>query len=137
MGEWKCGAQACPLNIKYAIRSLQHNTISKNRFLLSLSLSESMDEQSKYWSGQLETSKSERAVWLMKCPPVVSRSLQCPPPPLPSSSSFNAASSSSSIPSGPVAKVVVSINPLLSNDDPSSRQVQPYNSLRNSFPLLF
>ncbi|XP_058204687.1 uncharacterized protein LOC131318748 isoform X2 [Rhododendron vialii] len=76
-----------------------------------------MDEQSKYSSGQLETSKSERAVWLMKCPPVVSRSLQCPPP-LP----FDAASSSSSISSGPVAKVVVSIDPLLPIDDPSSRQ---------------
>ncbi|KAG5557412.1 hypothetical protein RHGRI_007604 [Rhododendron griersonianum] len=75
-----------------------------------------MDEQSKYSSGQLETSKSERAVWLMKCPPVVSRSLQCPPP-LP----FDA-SSSSSISSGPVAKVVVSIDPLLPSDDPSSRQ---------------
>ncbi|KAI8563859.1 hypothetical protein RHMOL_Rhmol03G0141900 [Rhododendron molle] len=102
------------------VRYTQHDTISKNRFLLSLSLSlslsESMDEQSKCSSGQLETSKSERAVWLMKCPPVVSRSLQCPPP-LP----FDAAASSS-ISSGPVAKVVVSIDPLLPNDDPSSRQ---------------
>ncbi|GMP22717.1 hypothetical protein CsSME_00000614 [Camellia sinensis var. sinensis] len=62
-------------------------------------------------SGQLETSKAERAVWLMKCPPVVSRSLQCPPP---SSDAFDS--------SRPVAKVVVSIDPLRSNDDSSSRQ---------------
>ncbi|XAR52387.1 DNA helicase [Bertholletia excelsa] len=73
-----------------------------------------MDEQcnSTYGiGGVLETTKSERAVWLMKCPPVVSRNLQRPP-----------CSSSSSLfdSSRPVAKVVVSIDPL--HDDAASRQ---------------
>lgn len=54
--------------------------------------------------GYVDTSKAERAVWLMKCPPVVSRSLRAPP----------------SDPSRPVAKVVVSIDPLNSNDDNDS-----------------
>ena len=79
-----------------------------------------MDEQSNSdaanaHSGgqQLETSKAERAVWLMKCPPVVSRSLQCPPP----SSEFDSLFDSSR----PVAKVVVSIDPLCSNDQSSSQ----------------
>ncbi|XP_020231834.1 general transcription factor IIF subunit 2 isoform X1 [Cajanus cajan] len=51
----------------------------------------------------VDTSKAERAVWLMKCPPLVSRSLRAPP-------------------SRPVAKVVVSIDPLNSNDDDSPPQ---------------
>jgi len=55
----------------------------------------------------VDTSKAERAVWLMKCPPLVSRSFRAPP----------------SDPSRPVAKVVVSIDPLNSNDDDSPPQV--------------
>ncbi|KAG5040166.1 hypothetical protein JHK85_012642 [Glycine max] len=58
-------------------------------------------------NGYVDTSKAERAVWLMKCPPLVSRSLRAPP----------------SDPSRPVAKVVVSIDPLNSNDDDSPPQV--------------
>ncbi|XP_027357475.1 general transcription factor IIF subunit 2 [Abrus precatorius] len=54
----------------------------------------------------VDTSKAERAVWLMKCPPLVSRSLRATP----------------SDPSRPVAKVVVSIDPLNSNDDDSPPQ---------------
>uniref|UniRef100_A0A2N9EFP9 Uncharacterized protein n=1 Tax=Fagus sylvatica TaxID=28930 RepID=A0A2N9EFP9_FAGSY len=61
----------------------------------------------------LETSKAERAMWLMKCPPLVSRSLQSPPPP-------DAPSSADS--SRYVAKVVLSIDPLRSNDDNASTQ---------------
>ncbi|KAK7380747.1 hypothetical protein VNO78_33264 [Psophocarpus tetragonolobus] len=57
-------------------------------------------------SAHVDTSKAERAVWLMKCPPVVSRSLRAPP----------------SDDSRPVAKVVVSIDPLNSNDDDSPPQ---------------
>ena len=64
----------------------------------------------------LETSKAERAMWLMKCPPLVSRALQSPP-------SSSPPDSSSSEPPRPVAKVVLSIDPLRSNDDNSSTQV--------------
>ncbi|KAF5467149.1 general transcription factor IIF subunit 2 [Juglans microcarpa x Juglans regia] len=53
----------------------------------------------------LDTSKAERAMWLMKCPPLVSRSLQSPP--------------DAPDPARPVAKVVLSIDPLRSNDDSS------------------
>ncbi|XP_057445783.1 uncharacterized protein LOC130737927 [Lotus japonicus] len=63
-------------------------------------------KQSNAMNGHVDTSKSDRAVWLMKCPPLVSRSLYAPP----------------SDPSRPVAKVVVSIDPLNSNDDDSSPQ---------------
>ncbi|XP_068645780.1 transcription initiation factor IIF subunit beta-like [Aristolochia californica] len=51
------------------------------------------DEQ---WSANLETSKAERSVWLMKCPLVVSKSWQTHPPDS----------------SQPVAKVVLSVDPL-------------------------
>ncbi|KAF3969500.1 hypothetical protein ACB098_06G175500 [Castanea mollissima] len=64
----------------------------------------------------LETSKAERAMWLMKCPPLVSRALQSPSPSSPPDAS------SSSEPPRPVAKVVLSIDPLRSNDDNSSTQ---------------
>ncbi|KAJ4826408.1 hypothetical protein Tsubulata_048832 [Turnera subulata] len=57
--------------------------------------------------GVVDTTKSERAMWLMKCPAIVSRSLQAP---------------SADDPSRPVAKVVISIDPLSSNDDDSSPQ---------------
>lgn len=61
----------------------------------------------------VDTSKADRSVWLMKCPPLVSSSLKAP----------------SSDPSRPVAKVVVSIDPLNSNDEST-----PQVSLL--FPLL-
>lgn len=67
----------------------------------------------------LETSKAERAVWLMKCPSVVSSCLQQQP------------SLGSSDPSRLVAKVVLSIDPL-ANDDSSSTQV-----LFSFFPKFF
>ncbi|XP_004498699.2 uncharacterized protein [Cicer arietinum] len=54
-------------------------------------------------NGYVDTTKSERAIWLMKCPPLVSQSLRSPP----------------SHPSLPLAKVVVSIDPLKSKDDDS------------------
>ncbi|KAK6144802.1 hypothetical protein DH2020_021622 [Rehmannia glutinosa] len=67
-------------------------------------------------NSHLETSKAERHVWLMKCPPVVARAMQNnhhhPLPPLSSDAS-----------AGPVvAKVVVAVDPLLPNDDFSSTQ---------------
>ncbi|CAL0333404.1 unnamed protein product [Lupinus luteus] len=52
----------------------------------------------------VDTTKAERAVWLLKCPSMVSRSLR---------------SSPSDDPSLPIAKVVLSIDPLNSNDDDS------------------
>ncbi|XVE75343.1 hypothetical protein DITRI_Ditri12bG0086700 [Diplodiscus trichospermus] len=55
----------------------------------------------------LETSKAERAVWLMKCPGLVSRSLETP-------------QRASSSPSQAVAKVILSIDPCVSNDDSDS-----------------
>ncbi|KAF7820108.1 general transcription factor IIF subunit 2 [Senna tora] len=58
----------------------------------------------------LDTSRAEKAVWLMKCPPLVSRSLRASP------------SDASVDPSRPVAKVVVSVDPLKSNDDDYSPQ---------------
>ncbi|KAL5569273.1 hypothetical protein UlMin_025848 [Ulmus minor] len=58
----------------------------------------------------LETGRSEKPAFLVKCPPLVSRFLQPSPPD---------ASSSSSDPSFPIAKVVISIDPLASDDDNS------------------
>ncbi|KAJ0538296.1 putative DNA helicase [Helianthus annuus] len=57
----------------------------------------------------LETMKSERHVWLMKCPPIVSRSL-----------TQKQSESSTDSPIG--AKVVVTVDPLLPNNDFSSTQ---------------
>ncbi|KAL3810487.1 hypothetical protein ACJIZ3_000011 [Penstemon smallii] len=64
----------------------------------------------------LDLSKAERHVWLMKCPPVVSRTMRLPEnhQPLPPSS---AASSGHN-----VAKVIVAVDPLLPNEDFSSTQ---------------
>nr|XP_043613606.1 general transcription factor IIF subunit 2-like [Erigeron canadensis] len=60
----------------------------------------------------LETMKSERHVWLMKCPPIVSRSL--------SQSEITMQTDSSAGPVG--AKVIVTVDPLLPNNDFSSTQ---------------
>ncbi|XP_011028935.1 PREDICTED: transcription initiation factor IIF subunit beta-like isoform X1 [Populus euphratica] len=58
-------------------------------------------------SGNLETSKADKAVWLMKCPVVVAKSWK----------SHHTSSSESA----PIAKVVLSLDPLQS-DDPSALQ---------------
>ncbi|PIN07452.1 Transcription initiation factor IIF, small subunit (RAP30) [Handroanthus impetiginosus] len=67
-------------------------------------------------NGHLDTSKAERHVWLMKCPPVVARAMQNmnqqPPPPL----SSDAAAGQT------VAKVIVAVDPLRPNDDLASTQ---------------
>ncbi|KAK7310938.1 hypothetical protein RJT34_08746 [Clitoria ternatea] len=55
-------------------------------------------------SSNLETSKAERSVWLMKCPLVVAKSWQ------------------SHTSSQSLAKVVLSLDPLLPEDDPSALQ---------------
>lgn len=68
--------------------------------------------------GPLETSKSERHVWLMKCPPMVSRSLQ-------QQSLSYTTNEDNNNSSGPAAKVIVAVDPLLPNNDFSSTQVSP------------
>ncbi|KAL0360617.1 UNVERIFIED_CONTAM: hypothetical protein Sradi_3746200 [Sesamum radiatum] len=58
-------------------------------------------------STTVDTAKAERSVWLMKCPPVVSKAWQ---------------SSAAAAEAPPVAKVVVSLDPLRA-EDPSALQV--------------
>lgn len=58
----------------------------------------------------VETAKADRSVWLMKCPVVVARSWQ------------SRASPETHNPH-PVAKVVLSLDPLLTPDNPNSLQV--------------
>ncbi|KAK9047877.1 hypothetical protein SSX86_033161, partial [Deinandra increscens subsp. villosa] len=70
----------------------------------------------------LETIKSERHVWLMKCPPIVSRSLTQT-----SQLSTPLDSSSSSVPIG--AKVIVTVDPLLPNNDFSSTQLMYFGEV--------
>jgi len=72
------------------------------------SLQREMDEENGYSgssSSNLETLKAERSVWLMKCPLVVSKSWETHPP------------------SQPLAKVVLSLDPLHPEEDPSAVQV--------------
>ncbi|OWM80888.1 transcription initiation factor IIF subunit beta isoform X2 [Punica granatum] len=57
-------------------------------------------------SSRVETAKADRSVWLMKCPVVVAKSWQSHPPSDPT----------------PVAKVVLSLDPLRPPDDPSALQ---------------
>ncbi|GAV73492.1 TFIIF_beta domain-containing protein [Cephalotus follicularis] len=64
----------------------------------------------------LETLKAERAMWLMKCPSLVYRSLQSAASSSPSSINEDDAVSSRPV----VAKVLLSIDPLTSNENDSS-----------------
>ncbi|KAL2555514.1 Transcription initiation factor IIF [Forsythia ovata] len=73
-------------------------------------------------SCQLEASNAERHVWLMKCPPIVSRAMQNnhlpPPPPCSADGAKDPITNS-----GPtVSKVTISVDPLLPNNDFSSTQ---------------
>ncbi|KAI4339240.1 hypothetical protein MLD38_024202 [Melastoma candidum] len=83
---------------------------------------------SPYGGVFVDTSKSDRATWLMKCPPLVSKSLGSPREAVPLDHPMNVTdggfSSSSSYvsPSPIVAKVVLSIDPLLSGDQQESPQ---------------
>jgi transcription initiation factor TFIIF subunit beta len=80
-----------------------------------------MADEGKY---TLETARADKSVWLMKCPPVVTRSWQA--------ASAAAGSSGSTDPTqNPiVAKVVLSLD-LLNSDESSSMQVQ------SSFTFFF
>ena len=68
-----------------------------------------MEEDNSSSSANLETSKADKSVWLMKCPVVVAKS-------------WKNHTSPSSSDSAPLAKVVLSLDPLQS-DDPSALQV--------------
>ncbi|XP_010934085.1 uncharacterized protein [Elaeis guineensis] len=63
----------------------------------------------------LETGRADRSVWLMKCPPVVSRSWQS------AAASAAASSSDAGLPPPIVSKVVLSLDPL-HPEEPSSLQ---------------
>lgn len=81
-----------------------------------------MDEDHSYSSSSgsnLETSKAERSVWLMKCPLVVAKSWQNHPPSHPQ----------------PLAKVVLSLDPLHA-DDPNALQVLLNSILISGFLLI-
>ncbi|KAL3592920.1 hypothetical protein D5086_011560 [Populus alba] len=67
-----------------------------------------MEEDNSSSSANLETSKADKSVWLMKCPVVVAKS-------------WKNHTSPSSSDSAPLAKVVLSLDPLQS-DDPSALQ---------------
>ncbi|OAY74703.1 Transcription initiation factor IIF subunit beta [Ananas comosus] len=69
----------------------------------------------------LETARADRSVWLMKCPPVVTRSWQSAAAAAVASSGADGASASASAHHPVVAKVVLSLDPL-HPDDPSSLQ---------------
>ncbi|PNX58510.1 transcription initiation factor IIF subunit beta-like protein, partial [Trifolium pratense] len=80
-----------------------------------------MEEEKSYGGSSsgsnLETSKAERSVWLMKCPVAVAKSWQNHPP------------------SQPLSKVVFSIDPLLPEHDPAHLQVD-FNSMFLSTSLI-
>lgn len=66
---------------------------------------------------QVETGRSERHVWLMKCPPVVTQAMQ--------NTNRHTQLLPSDASAGPiVAKVIVAVDPLRPNDDSSSTQVE-------------
>nr|XP_027105005.1 general transcription factor IIF subunit 2-like [Coffea arabica]XP_027111543.1 general transcription factor IIF subunit 2-like [Coffea arabica] len=106
----------------------EKTTIAPNSTTNSYTCIENSNNNGVMRNGQLETSKAERHVWLMKCPPLVSRSLnQHHPHPHDYSSSSSSSTTSSSLSfssssDGPIAKVVVAVDPLLPNDDFSSTQ---------------
>ena len=62
--------------------------------------------------GHLETIKADHVMWLMKCPPNVAKSLKGD-----DADAASASAGSDPCSSVPVAKVVLSLDPLNSNDD--------------------
>ncbi|KAK6131256.1 hypothetical protein DH2020_035013 [Rehmannia glutinosa] len=75
-----------------------------------------MEDDNSNDSTTVDTAKADRSVWLMKCPPIVSKAWQ---------------SSASSVvaDSPPVDKVVVSLDPLRA-EDPSSLKVKLHSFMR-------
>ncbi|TXG49568.1 hypothetical protein EZV62_025443 [Acer yangbiense] len=75
-------------------------------------MDENNSNNNKYGiGGVVDMIKADKSMWLMKSPALVSRSLNNP-----------SSSSSSDEPTRPVAKVILSIDPLHSTDDSSSTQ---------------
>lgn len=78
------------------------------------------NNKSPVLGGFLDASKAEKSVWLMKCPSIVSRFLR--------SQEHEGGDGDASSP--PVAKVIVSVDPLKSNDDDNSatevKKIQPF-----------
>lgn len=71
----------------------------------------SSSTSAKTW-GHLETSKAAEPVWLMKCPPNVAKSFK------PHSADDGGGSPSEAVDSGPIAKVILSLDPLNTNNEP-------------------
>ncbi|XP_050386198.1 uncharacterized protein LOC126802596 [Argentina anserina] len=71
---------------------------------------QTMEEQKPLQRSRLETSKAAEPVWLMKCPPNVARSFK-------PHSSAEAGGGGGACP-GPVAKVILELDPLNSNNEP-------------------
>ena len=72
-----------------------------------------MGEEAKY----LETARADRSVWLMKCPPVVSRAWEA-------ASASASSSSDAANPNPVVAKVVLSLDPLR-DEQPTKASLLP------------
>ncbi|XVF23667.1 hypothetical protein REPUB_Repub13aG0059100 [Reevesia pubescens] len=77
----------------------------------------------------VQTSKAERSMWLMKCPGLVSDSLKTPP--------HLCSSSSSPSPSQAVAKVILSIDPRVSNDDNTQFTMELVGTETGDAPKLY
>ena len=79
------------------------------------------NNKSPVLGGFLDASKAEKSVWLMKCPSMVSRFLR--------SQEHEGGDGDASSP--PVAKVIVSVDPLKGNDDDDSatevKKIQPFS----------
>ncbi|KAK2633932.1 hypothetical protein Ddye_028724 [Dipteronia dyeriana] len=99
-------------SVSYSVRDDDERIYPKEPFLF-FSLNPHMDENNNKYGigGVVDTIKADKSMWLMKCPALVSRSLNNLPPPPPSEE-----------PTRPVAKVILSIDPLHSTDDSSSTQ---------------
>ncbi|KQK09979.1 general transcription factor IIF subunit 2 [Brachypodium distachyon] len=72
-----------------------------------------MAEEAKH----LETGRADRSVWLMKCPTIVSRAWQ-------EASAASAAGGPKPNPNPVVAKVILSLDPLSSDDDPAQFKME-------------
>ena len=84
-----------------------------------------MGEEAKY----LETARADRSVWLMKCPPVVSRAWEA-------ASASASSSSDAANPNSVVAKVVLSLD-LPSGEEQQEPSLQASPLSRPLRPLCF
>ncbi|KAK3422344.1 general transcription factor IIF subunit 2 [Eucalyptus grandis] len=82
-------------------------------------------------SGFVDTSRAERSIWLMKCPPVVSRSLSVASPPAFEGGGDGAA------PSFPVAKVIFSVDLLHGGEDNSEFMMELASTESGNIPRRY